>query len=308
MSFDDLRRVLAQAGFATATARPPGSQGRKEEAAIRPARLIEHASLRTLNVGPAEPGPEPLAFLDGIQHYQVVAYDGTAPLIAGVAAAAVRERVERRLTTVVERRRRVLVGRAGALARFARQYADFEPVVLAEEDEQHPVREIDRAVARIDEARSALEQQVGRLYRERSQAWLVVDGSLAESTFFAEDPRMLGVSKSHATLPFRGEELERYLALPPGHRSSIFEPASRRFAPVYAWGLRLWPWEGRDLLFGLVRVEAAQRPETLQQADRWSRWILAERAPVSAPDARWDRLLYGIHNVEDYLRATLPTR
>lgn len=308
MSFDDLRRALAEAGFATATARPPGSQGRKEEAAIRPARLIEHSSLRTLNVGPAEPGPEPLAFLDGIQHYQVVAYDGTAPLIAGVAAAAVRERAERRLTTVVERRRRILVGRGGALERFARRYADFEPVALDEEDEQHPVREIDRAVARIDQARSALEQQVGRLYRERSQAWLVVDGSLAESPFFAEDPRMLGVSKSHATLPFGGEELERYLALPPGHRSSIFEPASRRFAPVYAWGLRLWPWEGRDLLFGLVRVEAAQRPETLEQADRWSRWILAERAPVSAPDARWDRLLYGIHNVEDYLRATLPTR
>lgn len=308
MSFDDLRRALAQAGFATATARPPGSQGRKEEAAIRPARLIEHSSLQTLNVGPAEPCPEPLAFLDGIQHYQVVAYDGTAPLLAGVAAAAVRERAERRLTTVVERRRRILVGRAGALERFARRYADFEPVALDEEDEQHPVREIDRAVARIDQARSALEQQVGRLYRERSQAWLVVDGSLAESPSFAEDPRMLGVSKSHATLPFRGEELERYLALPPGHRSSIFEPASRRFAPVYAWGLRLWPWEGRDLLFGLVRVEAAQRPETLEQADRWSRWILAERAPVSAPDARWDRLLYGIHNVEDYLRATLPTR
>lgn len=308
MSFDDLRRALAEAGFATATARPPGSQGRKEEAAIRPARLVEHSSLRTLNVGPAEPCPEPLAFLDGIQHYQVVAYDGTSPLIAGVAAAAVRERADRRLTTVVERRRRVLVGRAGALERFARRYADFEPVALEEEDEQHPVREIDRAVARIDQARSALEQQAGRLYRERSQAWLVVDGSLAESTSFAEDPRMLGVSKSHATLPFRGEELARYLALPPGHRSSIFEPASRRFAPVYAWGLRLWPWEGRDLLFGLVRVEAAQRPETLEQADRWSRWILAERAPVSAPDARWDRLLYGIHNVEDYLRATLPTR
>ena len=77
---------------------------------------------------------------------------------------------------------------------------------------------------------------------------------------------------------------------------------------MYAWGLRLWPWEGRDLLFGLVRVEAARRPETLALADEWSRWILAERAPVSAPDARWDRLLYGIHNVEDYLRARLPVR
>jgi hypothetical protein len=96
--------------------------------------------------------------------------------------------------------------------------------------------------------------------------------------------------------------------MPEGHRSSVFEPGSRRFAPVYAWGLRLWSWEHRDLLFGLVRVEAARGPATLAAADQWSRWILAERAPVSAPDARWDRLLYGVHNVEEYLRARQAVR
>jgi hypothetical protein len=115
---------------------------------------------------------------------------------------------------------------------------------------------------------------------------------------------MLGVSKSHAALPFEGEELVTYLQLPPGHRSSVFQPASRQRAPVYAWGLRLWPWEGKDLLFGLVRIEAAPGAATLERADELSRWLLAERAPVSAPDARWDRLLYGIRGVEDYLRAT----
>jgi hypothetical protein len=117
---------------------------------------------------------------------------------------------------------------------------------------------------------------------------------------------MLGVSKSHATLPFGGSDLETYLRLAPGHRTSVFQPSSRRFAPVYAWGLRLWPWEGRDLLFGLVRVEAAPTAESLARADEFSRWLLAERAPVSAPDARWDRLLYGIHNVEDFLAAVVP--
>jgi hypothetical protein len=34
-----------------------------------------------------------------------------------------------------------------------------------------------------------------------------------------------------------------------------------------------------------------------------SRRLLAERAPLSTPDQRWDRLLYGIHSVETYLRA-----
>jgi hypothetical protein len=77
---------------------------------------------------------------------------------------------------------------------------------------------------------------------------------------------------------------------------------------VYAWGLRLWDWAGRDLLFGLVRVEATPGPETLKRVNEFSRWLLAERAPISAPDARWDRLLYGIHSVEEYLRATLGMR
>ncbi len=307
MAFDDLRRALAAAGVTPASARPAGSQGRAEEATIRPARLVEHPSVRAMPVGAPEPCPEPLAFLDGVQRHQVVGYVGTTPLVAAVVAAAVRERQGRGLATVVRRRRRLLVGREAALDRAAGAFREHEPVALAEDESDHPVRDLDRAVAAIDDARSGLEIEVGRTYRAASTAWLVVDGSLAESPDFAADPRMLGVSKSHATLPFCGSDLATYLRLPEGHRSSIFQPASRRFAPVAAWGLRLWSWEGHDLLFGLVRVEAAPATDP-PAADRFSRWILAERAPVSAPDARWDRLLYGVHNVEDFLRATLPTR
>jgi hypothetical protein len=35
-----------------------------------------------------------------------------------------------------------------------------------------------------------------------------------------------------------------------------------------------------------------------------SRWILAERAPLALPDARWDRMVYGIRDCEEFLRAT----
>lgn len=308
MPFDELRRLLAEAGFSPATARAPGSHGRIEDAAIRAATLVEHAELETHPVGSPEPCPEPLAFLDGVQHHQVVAYEGTFPVVAGVAAAAVRERRDRRLITRFELRRRVVIARAAVLDRLPAALNGHEPVTLAEDEEEHPVREIDRAVAALDDARSALEVAAGRAFRRESGAWLIVDGSLAESPEFAQDERMLGVSRSLATLPFRGAALERYLRMPEGHRSSVFEPGSRRFAPVYAWGLRLWSWEQRDLLYGLVRVEAARGPATLASADQWSRWILAERAPVSAPDARWDRLLYGVHNVEEYLRARQPVR
>jgi hypothetical protein len=310
VAFDDLRRALAAQGFVPATTRAAGSQGRREEARISPSELVEHASARAIAVGDAAPCPESMAFLDGVQRHQVIAYGRRFPfpLVAGVVAAAVRERRGRRLETVTSEVRHLLVGRREVLDEADGAGGKYARVVLDEEESEHPIAELDRAVAAIDDARSRLEVAVGERFRARSGAWLIVDGSLAESRAFAKDGRMLGVSKSHATLPFGGADLETYLRLSPGHRTSVFRPSSRRFAPVYAWGLRLWPWQGRDLLFGLVRVEAAPIAETLARADEFSRWILAERAPVSAPDARWDRLLYGIHNVEDFLAAVVPSQ
>jgi hypothetical protein len=144
---------------------------------------------------------------------------------------------------------------------------------------------------------------VGAAYRRESDAWLVVDGALSESPEWAADPRTVGVSKSHATLPFDGPELERYLRLPAGHRTTVFAPESRSVAPVLAWAVRLWPWEDRDLFHGLIRVEVAPENGGSESADLLTRRLLAERAPLSTPDPRWDRLLYGIHSVEQYLRA-----
>ncbi len=146
--------------------------------------------------------------------------------------------------------------------------------------------------------------EIGHRYREISAAWLIIDGSLAESPQWALDPHMIGVCKSHSTLPFADADLEAYLRLPAGARSPVFLPAGHEVAPVYSWALRLWPWEGKDLLHGLIRVEVAPTLDSLAQADQLSRWLLAERAPVSTPDARWDRLLYGIRAVEEYLRAS----
>ncbi len=82
----------------------------------------------------------------------------------------------------------------------------------------------------------------------------------------------------------------------------MFTPATRNLTPVHSWALRLWPWEGKDLFHGLVRVEVAPGCPP-DHADRLSRWLLSERTPFSAPDGRWDRLLYGVHSVEAYLRA-----
>src|SRR5207247_1920194 len=97
------------------------------------------------------------------------------------------------------------------------------------------------------------------------------------------------------------------LGPPTAHRASVFEPRSRGARrAIYSWYLRFWPWEGNDLLYGLVRVEARAHPDTLARASALSAWLERERSPLSTPDARWDRLLYPIHDVETYLRSRAP--
>lgn len=298
-----IRRTLAARGLTAASALTDAGTGRADEAAIRVARLLEHPELRTVPVGLPEPWTDgPVAFLDGVQRSEIVAYAGAQPLVLAEIAAAVRERRGRRLRTAVHLRRRLLVGREAALATAGAGLGDCEPLVLADDGPVHPVRDLTATTRQIDRARGNLELQAGDRFRAGSDGWLIVDGSLGVSPAWAGDARMVGVVKSHATLPFEGEALERYLRLAPGSRSSVFAPAGS-IAPVHAWALRLWPWEGRDLLHGLVRIEVAPGSAAPDAADRLSRRLLAERVPLSAPDPRWDRLLYGIHAVEQYLRA-----
>jgi len=299
----NLRRALALRGLTPASLIPEASGGRTDNAAIRPARLIEGDRLQWLPVGLAERWPDPLAFLDGVQRTELLAYSGHSPIVVAVIAAAVRERADRRLHTVLEERRALVLARPEALEAAGDVVAGFDPVALPADEPGHPSLDMIQAARAVDQARGSLEIALGARYRARSTGWLVVDGGLTESPDLAADPRMVGIVKSHASLPFDGADLDRYLRLPPAHRSSLFTPETRSLTPVSSWALRLWPWEGKDLFHGLIRVEVAPNcaPE---KADILSRWLLSERAPLSAPDGRWDRLLYGIHSVEQYLRCS----
>jgi hypothetical protein len=233
----------------------------------------------------------------------LIAYAGSAPIYLGDFAAAVRERRDGRLLTVAEERRRVVIARPRALEAAGDALDGLTTLALPQDEPPHPVRDLTLASRALDRARGQLELDLGRRFRLGSDGWLLVDGSLAESPDWARDPRVIGVSKSHATLPFEGDDLNRYLRLPMGYRTSIFAPPTRSVAPVHAWALRLWDWESRDLFHGLIRVEVSPDNGTPSTADLLSRRLLAERAPLSTPDPRWDRLLYGIHSVEQYLRA-----
>lgn len=297
-----LRRAVMARGLTPASWIPASSEGRSEEATIQPASRIEDGPLSGRPVGGAAPWPGTVAFLDGTQRYEVMAYSGASPVVVAQIAAAVMERNARQLHVATVLRRRLVIARPPVLAELGDALENYLTLPLPEDSPVHPVHDFQMARREIDRARGRLELEVGLEYRESSAAWLIVDGSLSESPQWAKDARMLGITKSHATLPFAGQDLEQYLRLPAGHRSPVFAPAGREVAPVYSWALRLWPWEGKDLLHGLIRVEAAAHRNTLIEADQLSRWLLAERAPVSTPDPRWDRLLYGIHAVEGYLR------
>lgn len=303
MNLESIRRAVRAKGLTPASLVPEAGAGRLEEAAIRPARIVEGESLQVIPIGPAEAWPGPLAYLDGIQHAEIVGYAGSAPLFAATIAAAVRQRQESRLHTVVEAKRTVILGRPAALLAAGDTFGALETIPLPDDEPTHPLRDLVNAGHAVDRARGDIEVVVGDQYRARSDGWLLIDGTLAVSPRWAADARMVAISKSHSILPFEGADLEQYLRLPCAHRSSVYAPVTRSLAPVRAWGLRLWPWEGKDLLHGLVRVEVAPANESTERANEISRWILADRAPISAPDRRWDRLLYGMHSVEQYLKA-----
>ncbi len=302
MNLDALRRGLAARGLSAASMVPDSSGGRVEEASIQLAKVVEGTRLEIIPVSACQSHPDPLAFLDGIQRSEVVAYAGASPIIVAEIAAAVRERSGRGLHTVLEERRKIALARPPALAKAGPVLDGLDLVTLPDDDVPHPVRDLVQAGHALDRHRGSLELTVGDRYRTRSDAWLVVDGALSDSPRWSADDRMVAISKSHSILPFDGDDLERYLRLPPGCRSSVYQPKTRTLAPVYAWGLRLWPWEGKDLLHGLVRVEVAAANGSSETADAISQWLLAERTPLSLPDRRWDRLLYGIYSVEQYLR------
>lgn len=316
VEFSQLRRRLALAGGRPASSASESVHGRSDEAEFRPAKLID-PPLRHIAVGAPEPWREDVAFLDGTQHAELIGYVGTLPIVGAVVRAAVRLRHERKLGLAVARCRRLVIARPQALEAFADLPAGYEPVVVDDADEPHPIRDVQTARGLVDRARAGLEIEVARAFREgggpstssgRGDArsgrgvWLIVDGSLSASPDWGKDARMIGVVKSHAMLPFSGDELETYLTLPQGHRTSLFMPESRRVTPLYSWALRLHDFAGQDLFHGLVRIEAPATDATREHADVISRHVLAERAPMSN-DPRADRLLYGIHDVERYLGA-----
>jgi len=154
----------------------------------------------------------------------------------------------------------------------------------------------------------AAERELAERWCEGADGELFVDGAITASERVATSSCVVGVVKSHRTLYAEGDALRAVLHLERGARTSVFRITSPKRTPVASWYLRLRDPHGRDPLWGLVRVEVAEprgaSAKTIgERADEVSSWVLAEALPLAVPDARWDKMVYGIRDCEEFLRA-----
>ena len=274
--------------------------------------MVEDAELEVHPVAP-RPAPSGVSFLDGIQQWKVIGYDGVQPIALAYVAAAVRRRgSDRRLSTAAWAARQLVIAPGQALVTERRsiiEAAGLEVVPIEMEAATQPAQALEALRREVHRARAGLERTLGEQAAGGlgDGEWLVVDGQLAVSAALAKHARAVGVIKSHGAQFLKGRHLERALTVPAEHRTSVFRVrGGHGRTEVDSWYLRLWPWEGRDLHYGLLRVEVARDPDPGVRTPDISGWLLAERAPLAAPDARFDRLLYPIHDVEAYLRSRAP--
>src|SRR5438093_5621711 len=306
--------ALIDAGAIPAAYAPPPSGGsrRDEVEAGERADLVEGNELQTHPI-PEPRIPNPVSFLNGMERWSVVAYDGVAQIVNAYVAAAVCRRDARGvLHASLEQTREFAIApidRVSATLRPLLEQAapDIEPVDDALVGQ--PARYLEQVESTVRRARAHLERELADAATAALGAdeWLVLDGLLSRSPAVARHPRALGVIKSHGAQFLEGRGLERALTLPAGYRTSVFAVrGGHTRTEVYSWYLRLWPWEWNALQYGMLRIEARAHPETVARASELCGWLFAERAPLATPATRWDRLLYPLHQVEVYLKALAP--
>jgi hypothetical protein len=314
---------LLQAGDGMALGGQPPIEASRALATEPPrlvaAPVIEGHALRAHRVR-GEATPEFAAFLDGTQQSHVARYEAGMPIVFGTVAAVVRVRRNRRLVTwgrgplvarsVYAPRAHLPAAAVDAVFALGVRVVDTTlPDLHGEIPPAHPLALLERAVHSVQADREQVERELAEAWCRAEDAPLFVDGSIQGSERVATAPCVAGVVKTHRTLYAEGDALRVVLALPVGHRSSVFRVAIGRRTPVASWYLRLRDPAGRDPMWGLVRVEAAL-PDAAdpagalaERADLVSRRVLAEVSPLALPDGRWDKMVYGIRDCEEFLRA-----
>ncbi|NLN75751.1 MAG: hypothetical protein GX139_05535 [Armatimonadetes bacterium] len=302
----DVRVALAQASLA---GDPPMRADAEATQADRD--LFEDEKVCAHQVGVPTAGGF-TCFMDGMQRPRGPIYiNSPVPILYGYIAAVIRTRgSDKKMRTLPGFH---VVDEALYLPKkIAQQHGiEISGVTVVDTGDvdaiEHPLALAQAAHDKISTVRGRLESKIASEWVSRPpcDGWLLVDGSLQADYGEAD---IAGVTKSHSTQYLTWEEQQVALALKPGERSSAFVPivkGGRR--PVCSWYLRMHPSEGKDPYFGLIRVEIPRSSRALDMVDEISRWLLAERAPLSLPDSRWDKMIYPIRDCELYMKSLAPS-
>ena len=275
------------------------------------APMLDGGGMRATRV-PGEPEARFAAFLDGTQSVRIVARHGGVPIVLGIVAAAVRERIERKLVTwsgcapKVERRLYIPFAYAPSLA--TEPEPGFEVVNTTEPGfgelpSRHPAALLESAIKSVRRDRERVEAVLAEAWCATRSEPICIDGGIASSPRVAASACAIGVVKTHNTIHADGADLEIVLGLREGERTPPFRIQSGGRAAVTSWYLRLRDNKGHDATWGLVRIEAREGVRSDDDVNTISRWVLAEAAPLALPDSRWDKMSYGVRNSEEFLRA-----
>lgn len=287
------------------------------EPGFKPARIVEgDGTMRRMPVG--SPKETRLThFLDGIERMHIPCYRSIVPMVYAFTAAVVRRRNDDKKMATWKWDSNESIYIPDAYFDTSDMASRLSITLVNQDDdpeskpiEPNPALMIERCRKRAQKDRERLEHSLletwAREFGGSDDDWLLLDGSLP----YAEErySNVVGLIKSHQTTYFQAKDQIEILSLAAGERSSIFKVERRGGTPPLTWYLRLRPNDGRDVFFGLIRLEIADAPGALDMVDEISRWILSERQPLSLPDGRWDRLLYPIRDCEQFLRSIAPSR
>jgi hypothetical protein len=312
-TFHDAVRIVAHRvpGIAAVGSTAPTLErleGIHEAPRVIDAQVVENATVpRPISGAPTAVFA---AFLDGVQESRVVRVVRGVPIVWARIAAVIRRRADRQLGTW---ERPIVEGRfyapLSALDAPTRAALSDTPIVDTSESaddallSRHPAHVIEVALHAVQRDRERAESALAERWCQTVGEPLLVDGSISGSEVVAHHTCAVGVVKSHRQLYASSALLDVLLGLAASERTPVIRISPRNRSPVHSWYLRLREGVAHDALWGIVRVEVAESKNPTARADEVSRWILAERAPLALPDARWDRLTYPVRECEEYLRA-----
>lgn len=251
-------------------------------------------------------------FTDGAQKSRLAFFDGQAPGYLAHLSAAVLARIDREMLRCsrAESELAFFAPNSAALSELARAGFNVRPVDTSEFDGMAAMAE--SVKTKVSTVRDLLESKLKEEWvRSKGDGWLLADGGIAQAAHAAPvHLRIAGVIKSHRKQYFaKKEAAEIVLNLREGERTSVFVAKTGALGQYFAhsWYLRLRDDRCESPAFGLVRVELPFVEDSIGWADRVSGWLLTERAPLSLPDMRYDRMVYPIRRVEMYLKSLQPS-